>query len=307
MDCLDVNQGRQKMKRTICLVSLIAPVTAWMLGCGNNQNNPAGPNNTLPNGMVSVPAGTFQMGSTNGYSNELPVHSVTVSAFYIDTTEVTQADYLALMGLNPATYTGDMRRPVESNTWFDAVLYCNARSKRDNLDTVYSYTSVAGTPGDGCTDLGTLAIDLAKNGYRLPTEAEWEYACRAGSTTDYYWGKNSPLTTAADTAAIDSNAVWYNNSMDSTVFLRKPARVATKLPNAWGLYDMSGNVWEWCNDWLGSYSAGNQTDPTGAATGSDRICRGGQWNSDGNILCSAIRGHGVPVARGGGGLRCVRR
>ena len=91
--------------------------------------------------------------------------------------------------------------------------------------------------------IGNLNIDYARNGYRLPTEAKWEYACRAGTTTDYYWGRNYPLATSADTLAIDSNAVWYDNSPTST----QP--VATKQPNAWGLYDMSRKLWEWCNDW----------------------------------------------------------
>jgi formylglycine-generating enzyme required for sulfatase activity len=111
-------------------------------------------------------------------------------------------------------------------------------------------------------------MDFTKNGYRLPTEAEWEYACRAGSTTDYYWNRSYQSTTHDDTLAIDSNAVW-------NYYLDGPQQGATKLPNAFGLYDMSGNVCEWCNDWWGSYNAGAQTDPTGPSTGSYRVLRGG--------------------------------
>ncbi|MBN2038156.1 MAG: formylglycine-generating enzyme family protein, partial [Chitinispirillaceae bacterium] len=215
----------------LCLV----PLALLFPGCG--KSNPTENPTTGARGMKLITGGTFFMGSTNGYSVELPVHSVTVSAFYMDTTEVTQADYRALMGVNPSYFTGDSLRPVEYITWFDAVLYCNARTKADGKDTVYSYTSVSGTPGDSCTALGGLAVDFAKSGYRLPTEAEWEYACRAGSTTDYYWGGSYPPATAADTLAVDNNAVWRHNSNFST------ARVGTKLANAFGLYDMSGNVW----------------------------------------------------------------
>jgi formylglycine-generating enzyme required for sulfatase activity len=153
-------------------------------------------------------------------------------------------------------------------------------------ETVYTFSSISGTPGAGCTGLGNLNIDYTKNGYRLPTEAEWEYACRAGTTSDYYWGKNYPPMTSADTATIDSNAVWNDNSPNST----QP--VATKPPNPWGLFDMSGNLWEWCSDWFGSYSADSQTNPTGPASGVVHILRGGSWGNSylpASSLCSAYR------------------
>jgi formylglycine-generating enzyme required for sulfatase activity len=147
-----------------------------------------------------------------------------------------------------------------------------------------------------------LAINYAKNGYRLPTEAEYEYANRAGTTTDYYWGRNYPPTTTADTLAIDSNAVWYYNSENGT----QP--VATKKPNAWGLYDMSGNLWEWCNDWHGSYSATSQTNPTGTTSGIFRVLRGGSWYDYGYAygLCAAYRDVLNPENEGGNvGFRVV--
>lgn len=253
--------------------------------------------------MVSIPGGTFQMGDTDThFLDEQPVHQVTVSAFYMDTVEVTQADYASLMGVNPSYFTGDSLRPVETVTWFDAALYCNKRSRRDGRDTVYSYTSITGTPGNGCSDLAGLAVDFTKNGYRLPTEAEWEYACRAGSTTDYYWGRNYPSTTSADTLAIDSNAVCYYNTPIGTL------PVAWKKSNAWGLYDMSGNVWECCNDWYGSYTSGSQTDPTGSSTGIERVMRGGSWANVDSFLRSAYRLYNSPDNRGIRlGFRCVRR
>jgi formylglycine-generating enzyme required for sulfatase activity len=256
---------------------------------------------TAPAGMCFILSGTFQMGSTVE-SSEQPVHSVTVSAFYMDTTEVTQADYLALMGVNPSNNTGDMNRPVERVTWFDAVLYCNKRSKRDGLDTVYSYTAITGTAGNGCTDLTGLTISLTKSGYRLPTEAEWEYACRAGTTTDYYWGRNYPPSTTADTLAMDNNAVWIHNSSMQT----KP--VAGKQPNAWGLYDASGNVLEWCNDWYGGYSSEAQSDPTGPTTGVFRCLRGGAALGfcQANELRSAYRLYASPHTQMPIGFRSVR-
>ena len=230
--------------------------------------------------MVGIPAGTFHMGDTDADIYSIPVHNVTLGAFTMSQTLVTQELYQAIMGTNPAYFDSGGAWPVEQVSWYDAALFCNALSKLAEKDTVYDYS--------GLIDTSTsLVIDYTKNGYRLPTEAEWEYACRAGTTTDYYWGRNYPPTTSADTLAIDSNAVWYHNSPDST----QP--VATKKPNAWGLYDMSGNLWEWCNDWYGSYSATSQTNPTGPTSGSTRVLRGGSWGFNYGLgpydLCAAYR------------------
>jgi formylglycine-generating enzyme required for sulfatase activity len=248
---------------------------------------------TRPLAMVSIPAGTFQMGSTN--LGETPVHSVTLGAYTMSQTLVTQEQYQAVVGTNPAYFDSGRAWPVEQVSWFDAARFCNSLSKLAGLDTVYTYSGVMDTST-------ALVINYSKNGYRLPTEAEYEYANRAGTTTDYYWGRNYPPLTTADTLAIDSNAVWYYNSPNGT----QP--VAGKKPNAWGLYDMSGNLWEWCNDWYGSYSAGAQTNPTGPSTGSSRVLRGGAWNYDLVVLCAAYRCYDYPGGRYGGyGFRCVRR
>jgi formylglycine-generating enzyme required for sulfatase activity len=262
--------------------------------------------------MNTIPAGTFQMGDMNTNlliqgSGSSPLHSVTLGAFTISQTLITQEQYQAVMDTNPSYFKSVKTLPVESVTWYDAVLYCNALSKMEGKDTVYTFSSIIGKPGAGCSGLGNLNIDYTKNGYRLPTEAEYEYACRAGNdTNDYYWGRNYPPITAADTLAIDNNAVWYLNSPNCT----QP--VATKKPNSWGLYDMSGNVWEWCNDWYGSYSDSSQTNPTGATSGSYRVLRGGTWN-DGNIysygddaLCAAYRLYFSPENSGfSSGFRVV--
>ncbi|MFH0920884.1 MAG: SUMF1/EgtB/PvdO family nonheme iron enzyme [Fibrobacterota bacterium] len=242
---------------------LTAPGEIWQF------NTPPYPVTTT--GMKRIPAkdSSFQMGSTL-VTNATPVHAVTFKHdFYMDSTEVTQYDYQRLMGVNPSSYEGTVLLPVETITWFDAVLYCNKRSRHDGLDTVYGYTSVSGEPGNGCTNLGSLVMTHSKNGYRLPTEAQWEYACRAGSTTEYGWGN--------DTTGIGGVLWWYENA----IYL--PRVVATKKPNEFGLYDMTGNMWEWCNDWWNSsYSSGSQTDPTGPTSptsGSYRVRRGGACTS----------------------------
>jgi formylglycine-generating enzyme len=235
------------MRGNICFFGA-AIIAAGVMVC----NNSTGPKeNPQPSGMRHIIGGTFQMGSINGRLDEQPVHTVTVSSFYMDTTDVTQADFQTVMGRTPSYFKGNARRPVEMVTWFDAVLYCNARSRRDHLDTVYTFDSVTFAEETGCTDLRNLAFNFSKNGYHLPTEAQWEYACRAGTTTSYYWGEDT-------SAATMNKYMWsWHNSTDST------HPVAEKLPNPWGLYDMGGNVWQWCHDYYFPYSDSAQTDPTG--------------------------------------------
>jgi formylglycine-generating enzyme required for sulfatase activity len=243
-------------------------------------------------------------GDTTGAIAEQQVHTVAFTYdFYIDSTEVTQADFDTVMKMSYPNYQKpDWQAPygVGSNfpayyiEWGDAALYCNARSKRDGYDTVYKYTEIIGIPGLLCI-LNGLSCDLSKNGYRLPTESEWEYVCRAGASTDFFWGKNyKPYpSTSADTVEIGSLVIWRVNSWDlgeSSVNFGTHL-VATKKPNTYGLYDINGNVSEFCNDyWTTSYPFGTVVDPIGGPDTTDfRTIRGGNWGNDASHLRSSNR------------------
>ena len=246
----------------------------------------AKPETPAPAGFVYIQGGTFTMGSPanepNRGSNEGPQHQVTVSSFYMGKYEVTQKEYQEIMGTNPSYSKGD-NLPVETVSWFDAIEYCNKRSQKEGLTPAYSIS--------GTGDNRTVSWNRNANGYRLPTEAEWEYACRAGTTTVYNTGAN-----------INDNTGWYNSNSG-----RKTHPVGQKSANAWGLYDMHGNVWEWCWDWYGDYSSGSQTDPMGASSGTDRVHRGGCWGNSAGYLRSAIRDFNDPSCRYGSlGFRLVR-
>ena len=192
-----------------------------------------------------IPAGKFTMGEGD------EAHEVTLTKpFKMGVHEVTQAQYEQVMGVNPSHFKG-AENPVEMVSWDDAVEFCRRLS-----------------------DLPTEKA--AGNVYRLPTEAEWEYACRAGTKAAYSFG---------DDESDFGEYGWYRENSGRTTH-----PVGSKLPNAWGLYDMHGNVWEWCQDRYGDYPGGAVTDPTGPADGSDRVIHGGSWNSRTAVLCrSAIR------------------
>jgi formylglycine-generating enzyme required for sulfatase activity len=244
-------------------------------------------------GFVRVEGGTFQMGSNNGKSDEKPVHTVTVKSFSISKYEVTQKEWYEVMGTT-VRQQRDMRDkswslygegddyPMYYISWYEAVDYCNKRSIKEGLTPAYRGS------GDNIT------CDWNANGYRLPTEAEWEFAAKGG-TKEYiateYSGNNSVGPVA-----------WYSgNSGDKT------HPVGTKAANSLGIYDMSGNIGEWCWDWFGGYSGRSQTDPHGPATGSLRVVRGGWWNCPDQYVRSAYRDDYVPSSRGYDvGFRLVR-
>jgi len=258
----------QLMKRYMQLIVGVSLFVFLFSSCSKNPTS-SSPNANLPT-MVKITGGTFVMGSydTANFSMAIPAHSVTLSTFSMSKNLITQEMYQAVMGTNPSHWVA-AKRPVEQINWYSAISFCNKLSKLAGLDTVYTYTD-ADTTDNAFED---VVVNYSKNGYRLPTEAEFEYACRAGTTTDYYWGRNYPPTTHADSLALDSNAVWYGNNPDST------AEVGTKKPNAWGLYDMSGNLFTWCNDrYTGSYDGiAGGLNPSGSTDGDQFVCRGGSW------------------------------
>ena len=214
-----------------------------------------------PTNMVFIPPGTFRMGSppneVGRMVGEGPQTTVTISrGFWMGKYEVTQGEYLAVMGSNPSQFTGDSNRPVEQVTWYDARNYCATLTQRERA-------------------AGRIATNIA---YRLPTEAEWEYACR-GWTSDRRFNYGDDLGYSNLT-----QHAWYEGNSGFTTH-----PVGLKLPNFWGLYDMYGNVYEWCQDWSGTYPGGIAVDPQGLATGSLRAIRGGSWFDSAGFCRSALR------------------
>jgi formylglycine-generating enzyme required for sulfatase activity len=234
-------------------------------------DNKAATTNSIGMKFVLIPAGKFLMGSPNSdetaEDSEKPQHPVEITKpFYLSVYEVTQAEYEQVVGSNPSHFKGDMRQPVENVSWFDAVAFCNRLSERERILPYYK------------VDGETVSI-IGGNGYRLPTEAEWEYACRAGTTTKWNFGD--------DESKLGDCAWYYGNSGE------KPHRVGEKKPNLWGLYDMHGNVWEWCWDWfdIQTYEAEFVRDPMGPPNSSVkcRVLRGGGFFRQPWILRSADR------------------
>lgn len=224
--------------------------------------------NSIGMKMRLIPAGSFMMGSLENElyrkDNEGPQHKVTISEpFYLGVYEVTQEQYEKVMGENQSVFE-DNRRPVENVSWNDAKEFCAKLTALEGNAT-----------------------------YRLPTEAEWEYACRAGMPTVYYWGQ-----------------VWNNDyGWCATNSDRETKSVGTKKPNRWGLFDMSGNVWEWCEDWYNSseYPSSERTDPTGPTQGNTKVLRGGGWSLSASGCRSASRFNANPDMKSGAyGFRVVR-
>ena len=233
---------------------------------GGNEDKPQTDTFTV-NGvtfkMMPVEGGTFMMGATEEqgndyYSGERPVHQVTLSGYSIGMTQVTQELWVAVMGSNPSDFNGgsygtNLQRPVEKVSWND------------------------------CQTFITRLNELTGKHFRLPTEAEWEFAARGGNKSQHY--------KYAGSNDIDEVA-WYTSNSG---YMTHP--VAAKAPNELGLYDMSGNVWEWCQDWYGSYSSEAQTNPTGPETGSNRVFRGGSWGDSARYCRVSSRSGSTPSFR----------
>lgn len=255
-----------------------------------------------PDGFVRISGGTFQMGSpdTEAWrSEDETVHPVTVSDFYMGVYEVTQKEYQEVIKANPSNFTGD-DLPVENLTWYEAVAYCNAHSEKEGLTKAYT------------VDGQNVTWERSADGYRLPTEAEWENACRAGTET--------PFNTQTSISPEESNYFGHypylieenyfsQEKLDTEPGEYRETTVAVDSfsPNAWGLYNMHGNVGEWCWDYYGAYAAREQNNPSGAEKGTRRISRGGGWNDFAKHIRSAYRASS-PADRSSAavGLRLVR-
>jgi formylglycine-generating enzyme required for sulfatase activity len=267
------------------------------LGCQNSRTPgtpPETPVVTTKSGieMVFIPAGSFEMGSRQGRDDEKPLHTVSVDSFLMDRHEVTQAEYEKLGKLaeppfpNPSHFKGQ-GLPVEQVTWPQAARFCNVRSRIEGL-----------TP---CYNEDTAECDFNAGGYRLPTEAEWEYACRAGTNTEYSYGNESRIL---------GDFAWFGDNAS-----RKTHPVAQKRPNPWGLCDMHGNVAEWCQDVFDKtyYQTSPEKSPRGPADGKEYALRGGSWKSPAEALRSSYRLGETPgfsdacLARDAIGFRCVRK
>lgn len=217
-----------------------------------------------PLNMVFVNGGTFWMGSNEtAYKSTELAFQAEISSFYISDTEITQEMWTSVMGTNPSRFKNPLK-PVEMVSWLDAVRFCNALSEKEGAEKVYE---VSGS---------RVSCNWSANGYRLPTEAEWEYAARGGGegavseevlSKVYYAGSRN----AADVA-------WFDQNSNKETKL-----VKSKAPNELGLYDMSGNVWEWCWDWMGAYPKELTNNPKGLQTGINKVLRGGSWFNPVNL------------------------
>ncbi|MCP5518477.1 MAG: SUMF1/EgtB/PvdO family nonheme iron enzyme [Verrucomicrobiales bacterium] len=280
------------------------PILAALLcACGDTGSEPGGPGGSGAAGgpvgivtasgvpMIALPGGEFLMGSDRGNADEAPVHRVRVSPFLMDKFEVTHALFRQAQLPNPSRWQNDANQPVERVRWRDAKQYCNERSLLENLTPCYDEKTA------------DWDCDYTANGYRLPTEAEWEYACRAGSVGAYDFGTPDRLRQYA----------WFADNAGQQTHV-----VGMKKPNSWGLFDLYGNVSEWCEDVYDPayYGASPAEDPVGPPnTGQDvrRVMRGGSWQASAD-MCRASYRRGERTGDSDAcfytdycGFRCVRR
>ena len=277
------HQRLKTMKKYIKAISFLLLILIMHHCSDNNQ-----PEEILTKSgieMVYAPGGLFIMGDEQGDVDEEP-HEIYINSFYIDKYLVTQEEYEKVTGENPSRWKGE-KNPVEQMRWSDAVKYCNARSHLENLQPCYI--------------LETWECNYEANGYRLPTEAEWEYACRAGTKTSYFFGDNPEKL---------KNYAWFKENSG-----RRPRPVGQKLPNPLGLYDMYGNVWEWCNDFykVDYYQESPKENPKGPDKEDTKVLHGGSWNSSAKECRSSFRYNENPgysdVCFGYDiyGFRCVKK
>ncbi|MHC4073124.1 MAG: SUMF1/EgtB/PvdO family nonheme iron enzyme, partial [Planctomycetota bacterium] len=277
----------RQLIKIIVIISCLPLILAIDLGCRRSEDTGA----TLDvietkSGleMVAIPGGWFQMGSGKGPADESPVHRVWISPFLMDRYEVVQEQFKKFQFPDPSHFKNP-KSPLDQINWTDATMYCNERSLDEGLEPCYNEE--------------TWECNFAANGYRLPTEAEWEYACRAGTSSKYSFGNNA--------RTLRAHAWFTENSSEKT----QPT--GQKKPNPWGLYDMHGNVSEWCNDFYLEhyYEQSPQRDPKGPSEGKERVLRGGAWNSSADSCRSTYRASDPSIndtclASDAIGFRCVR-
>jgi formylglycine-generating enzyme len=292
--------------RLTALIFLLPAYCISLLNCNTNKTHSSEKKN--PEILLSpstnmklklIEPGTFRMGaSANEFqsdTNEHPQHIVSLTnQYYIGVYEVTQDEFIKTMGFNPSTKNGNSRLPVETLSWFDAITFCNALSAKDGLDSCYVITNIK--KEDGHIVAANVVWQKDANGYRLPTEAEWEFACRAGTTTPFPFG-NSIGTDKANY----SGTISYMES-DGSEHLKNETKgidrgvtlpVDSLATNNWGLYNVVGNVFEWVWDYYDKYPSNNQTDPIGPDFRTERVRRSGAYTSPGYHMRSSLR-HGVP-------------
>jgi sulfatase modifying factor 1 len=240
-------------------------------------------NSAAPDWMVKVEGGTFIMGATaeqgdDAFSNERPVHQVTLSDYYIGRYKVTQALWMKVMSKNPSYFKKDENLPVESVSWYNCIRFCNALSKSMGYKECYGIEY--SRDRFGLENSTVTLLNGGRGGFRLPTEAEWEYAARGGNKSKGF--KYSGSNSVGDVA-------WYEDNSNN-----KTHPVGEKKSNELGLYDMSGNAWEWCWDWYGDYSPAPQNNPTGPDKGRLHVLRSGFWGFNSKYCRVSSRYFGSP-------------